>query len=468
MSQRRSPAVRRRAAVRRSFKTAAARQAGELPQLSDAPFLDEDGVNAGLSDEVGLDPPWQRADFPEKVVEALVTEESSRRESTAVADDEGTPGTERLIRLYLQEAGTVPLLTAADEVRLAEQLQTAKVHLLEALQAMLPAAAIPSKLTPEAWPAEGLRQVQHWVTRLDQGQAASVEADSGLPPAAVRDLSARLQRWHEQLEAAKTDMVTANLRLVVAIAKRYVNRGLPLLDLIQEGNLGLMRAVEKFDPRRGFRLSTYASWWIRQAIGRALPEQTRTVRLPVHVSERLGQLNRAAQRLRQALEREPTAQELAETLHLSVEQVRAMQTRTTPEVSLDTIIADGQGLLADMIADRTFSNPLHTGIATELSDRVVSCLQALTPREAYIVRARFGLDSGEGRTLEDIGKALQLSRERVRQLEAHALEKLRRASCHRRHSLTECAVSFQRRTLSRGASRTELGISEKGEGDEDL
>jgi hypothetical protein len=126
MSQRRSPAVRRRAAVRRSFETAAARQAGELPQLSDAPFLDEDGVDAGLGDEFSLDPPWQRADFPEKVVEALVTEESSRREPTAVADDEGTPGTERLILRYLQEAGTVPLLTAADEVRLAEQLRAPK------------------------------------------------------------------------------------------------------------------------------------------------------------------------------------------------------------------------------------------------------------------------------------------------------------------------------------------------------
>ncbi|MGH7310709.1 MAG: sigma factor-like helix-turn-helix DNA-binding protein [Candidatus Entotheonellia bacterium] len=297
MSQRRSPAVRRRAAVRQSFKTAAARQSGELPQLSDAPFLDEDGVDAGLGDEVGLDPPWQSANFPEKVVEALVPEESNRREPTAGVDDEGTPGTERLILLYLQEAGTVPLLTAADELRLAEHLLTAKAHLLEALRAALPAAAMPSELTPEAW----------------------------------------------------------------------------------------------------------------------LTEQ-----------------------LRQALAREPTAPGLAETLHLSVEQVRAMQTRTTPEVSLDTIIADGQGLLGHMIADRTFRNPLDTGIATELSDRVVSYLQALTPRDAYIVRARFGMDTGEGRTLEDIGKALQLSRERVRQLEAHALEKLRRASGHRRlHSFLE-------------------------------
>jgi RNA polymerase primary sigma factor len=353
-------------------------------------------------------------------------------------DDEGTPGTERLILRYLQEAGTVPLLTAADEVRLAKQLQSAKVHLLEALQAALPAAAIPPELTPEAWLAEQLRQLQRWVARLDQGQAAAVEADSGLPPAALRHLWAMLQPWQERLEAAKTDMVTANLRLVVAITKRFVNRGLPLLDLIQEGNLGLMRAVEKFDPGRGCRLSTYAIWWIRQAISRALAEQGRTVRLPVHVSERLGQLNRTAQQLRQALEREPTAPELAEVLQLSVTQVYAMQGCTAPLLSLDTPIADSQVQLRNLLAERTVHDPLDTAVETERSNHVRSCLQALTPREAFIVRARFGLGTGAGQTLEEIGQALQLSRERVRQLETHAMEKLRRAASPRwRRSVLE-------------------------------
>jgi RNA polymerase sigma factor (sigma-70 family) len=439
MSQRRSQAVRRqRAAARRSIKTVAARQAGGLQQLPDEPVPDEDVVEASLGEEVALEPQWQSTDLPEKAVEALVTEESSLLDPTKAKDDEGTPGTETLILLYLQEAGAVPLLTAADEVRLAEQLQTAKACLLEAIQAAPPAAAIPPELKDEGWLAEQLRQVQSWVARLDQGQAAAVEGDSGLPPAAVRHLWATLQPWQERLEAAKAAMVTANLRLVVAIAKRYINRGLALLDLIQEGNLGLMHAVERFDPRRGFRLSTYANWWIRQAIGRALAEQTRTVRLPVHVSERMGQLKRAAQQLRQELEREPTAQELAEALHLSVGQVGVMQARTTPVMSLDTPFPNGQGNLGNVIADRAVRNPLDTAIETELSDYVMSCVQVLTPREGYIVRARFGLDTGAARSLEDIGQALQLSRERVRQIEARALEKLRHASRHRRlHSFLE-------------------------------
>jgi RNA polymerase sigma factor (sigma-70 family) len=431
MSPRRSQVVWRwRAAVRRSLKPVAAQQTGERQQLSDEPRIDENGVKAGPGEEVGLDLPWQRADVLDKGGETPVTEEFSRLDPTAGADDEGAAATDRLIRLYLEEAGTVPLLTAADEVRLAEQLQTAKAHLLQALQAVLTAGAVSPEVTPESWLEERLRQLRRWVAGLEQGHAA-VEAGSCLPPAAVRHLWSTLQPWQEQLDAAKAAMVTANLRLVVAIAKLYCNRGLPLLDLIQEGNLGLMRAVEKFDPQRGVRLSTYASWWIRQAITRALAEQTRTVRLPVHVSERLAQLQHATRRLRQERGREPTAQELAEVLHLSVAQVHAMQEYTAPILSLDTPMANSQGQLGSLVAERTVHDLLDTAIETELSDHVRSGLQALTPREAYIVRARFGLDTGGGQTLEEIGQALQLSRERVRQIEAHAMEKLRRQLGHR-------------------------------------
>jgi Sigma-70 factor, region 1.2 len=198
--------------ARHRIKTVAARQEGELLQLPDAPSLDEVVVDAGLGQEVGLVLQWQSADVPEQAAEAAVTEAPSLLAPIAVEDDEGTPGIETLVLLYLRETGTVPLLTAVDEVRLAEQLRTAKARLLEALEAVLPAVAIPPELTPEAWLAERLRQVQSWVARLDQGQAVAVEADSGLPPAAVHHLWATLQPWQEQLAAAKAALVTANLR----------------------------------------------------------------------------------------------------------------------------------------------------------------------------------------------------------------------------------------------------------------
>jgi RNA polymerase nonessential primary-like sigma factor len=432
MSQRRSAVVWRwRAPARGRKKTPAARQTGEGQQLSDVPFLDEHGVGGELDEDVSFDPQWQRDDVPESAAEAPDTEKLSRLDPAEVAEDAVTPDTERLVLLYLQEAGAVPLLTAADEVRLAEQLHTAKARLREALQAALLSAGTPPEVTPEAWLGERLRQLQCWISRLDQGHVADVETDSGLQPADLRQLWAKLQPWQESLEAAKAAMVTANLRLVVAITKRFVNRGLPLLDLIQEGNLGLMRAVEKFDPQRGFRLSTYAGWWIRQAIGRALAEQTRTVRIPSHVSERLGQLSRTAQRLRQELAREPTVPELAEVLHLSVAQVHAMQARVAPILSLDMTVADRQGQLGNLLAERPLRDLSDTAAETELREHVRRGLQALTPREAYIVRSRFGLDTNQGQTLEEIGRALRLSRERVRQIEASGLEKLRRVMCQR-------------------------------------
>ena len=359
--------------------------------------------------------PLQEMIAPDDLMEPLSPEPKAEAETTGVEDP---------ALLYLQEAGSVPLLTPADEARLSTQMQDAKAHLTKILRAWLPAR--PDGVSSEAdrWLADRLLQVQGWIARLERGEAAEVQRESGLSHLQWRQLWAQLQPWQQALDEARAAIVTANLRLVVIIAKKYLDRGLPLLDLIQEGNLGLLRAVETFDHHLGFRFSTYSSWWIRQAITRAIAEQARTVRMPMRASERLGQLKRTAEALRQQLEREPTTQELAQALDVPIETVQTIQERSRPVLSLETSVAE-DGRLGDFIADRTASNPADMVLQGELIDYLNSTLEKLNPREQYILRARFGLDDGQMRTLEEIGQELQLTRERVRQIEARALEKLR-------------------------------------------
>jgi len=336
---------------------------------------------------------------------------------------EETSGVVDLVLLYLQEAGTIPLLTPADEVRLSTQMQDAKERLTKILRSWLPTPPEATDLEAEGWRMTRLHQVQSWIGRLDR-DALEVQRESGLSPAQLRQLWTALQPWQEALDAARAVLVMANLRLVVTIAKKHINRGLPLLDLIQEGNLGLLRALESFDHRLGFRINTYASWWIRQAVTRAIAKHGRTVRLPTRASAHVGRLRRATESLRQQLAREPTTQELAQALGMSVEKVQVIEERSQPVLSLELAVAE-EGRLIDFIADHTATNPAEVAIQEELIDYLNSALQELTPREQYILRARFGLDDGHTRTLEEIGGELQLTRERVRQIEAHALGRLR-------------------------------------------
>ena len=320
-------------------------------------------------------------------VEVVVDEPTESELQHEVVDEEPPslddvgPGTSTdLVRVYLREIGRVPLLTAAQEVELARRVE-AGVFAAERL---------------------GL--------------------DSDLP----RLLTTDLLSIANDGQRAKLQIIEANLRLVVSIAKRYAGRGLPFLDLIQEGNLGLIRAVEKFDYTKGYKFSTYASWWIRQAVSRAVADQARTIRIPVHMVETVNRILRTQRMLVQTLGREPTAAEIAERVDLPAERVSEIRRLAMEPVSLHSPVGEEDGSeLGDLIEDAEAVPPADMVSAGMLQTHLAEVLNSLGDREREVVRMRYGLVDGEPRTLEEVGRAFGVTRERVRQIEAKSLAKLR-------------------------------------------
>ncbi len=330
------------------------------------------------------------------------------------------------------------LRTAMDRVRTQERLIMKSAVEYGKMPKKSFIALFTGNESSEAWLDEILSSDKPYAEKIKRNEEEirrsiaklkMIEEETSLNVQNIKDISRRMSIGEAKARRAKKEMVEANLRLVISIAKKYTNRGLQFLDLIQEGNIGLMKAVDKFEYRRGYKFSTYATWWIRQAITRSISDQARTIRVPVHMIETINKLNRISRQMLQEMGREPLPEELAERMQMPEDKIRKVLKIAKEPISMETPIGDDEDShLGDFIEDTTLELPLDSATATSLKMATKDVLAGLTPREAKVLRMRFGIDMNTDHTLEEVGKQFDVTRERIRQIEAKALRKLRHPS----------------------------------------
>lgn len=405
---------------------------------------DGDGESSDSEEEVGIDPELAREKFNElrgkfQNLQLAVNEFGRDSHQASEASD--------LVLDIFREFRLTPkqfdhlvetLRTSMDRVRTQERL---------VMKAVVEVAKMPKKSfialftgneSNEEWLGKVLASDKPYVAKVREQEEEirrsiqklqMIEQETSLSVERIKDISRRMSIGEAKARRAKKEMVEANLRLVISIAKKYTNRGLQFLDLIQEGNIGLMKAVDKFEYRRGYKFSTYATWWIRQAITRSIADQARTIRIPVHMIETINKLNRISRQMLQEMGREPLPEELAERMQMPEDKIRKVLKIAKEPISMETPIGDDEDShLGDFIEDTTLELPLDSATATSLKAATRDVLAGLTPREAKVLRMRFGIDMNTDHTLEEVGKQFDVTRERIRQIEAKALRKLRHPS----------------------------------------